>query len=93
MQQSNEPKGIATTASSREDHRKWIMDSGTCRHLFANDDLIGNEKQTIRESKRPLTLGTANGNTFANVEATVKLPFIGNADVMVLENAPAALSM
>ena len=73
--------------------RRWIVDSGTCRHLIAEEDLLGWEKHLQFALKNPLVLTTANGIINADQGALVEVPVIGKVEATVLDNTPAALSL
>ena len=78
-------------ASTKEpDERGFVVDSGTSMHVVSEKDLNSAELETMRTSRGPTTVMTANGEVRTNEEATV---YVKQWDlfvtVMLLEQTPA----
>ena len=77
-----------------QEERKFVMDSGASMHKVRKKDLNSAELETMRTSRSPTTLMTANGEVQTREEATV---YVKESDlfvtVMFLEETPAALSL
>ena len=63
-------------------------------HMLSRTDLISAELDTVRKSRNPTTVITANGEVQTNEEATV---YVSDLDlfvtVQILEDTPAVLSL
>ena len=74
--------------------REFVVDSGASMHTVSKKDLNNAEFETVRISKSPTTVVTANGGVLAKEEATV---YVRELDlfvrVMLLEDTPAVLSL
>ena len=75
--------------------RRLIVDSGASLHLIARKTLSKKEKSGIRESKRTITLQTANGIIQAMEEVDIIIHELGNLKVtaMVVEDTPSLISL
>ena len=82
----------ASTINPKE--REFVVDSGAIMHMVSKKDLDSAELETVRISKNPTMVMTANGEVLAKEEATV---YVRELDlfvtVMLLENTPAVLSL
>ena len=82
----------ASTINSGE--RKFVVDSGASMHMVSKTDLNSAELETMRISKNPTTVMTANGEVLTREEATV---FVKELElfvtVMLLEDTPAGHSL
>ena len=71
-----------------------MVDSGASVHMVSKRDLNSAELETMRISKNPTTVMTANGEVQKRKEATV---YVKELDlfvtVMLLEETPAVLSL
>ena len=71
-----------------------MVDSGASMHMVSEKDLNSAELQTLRTSRSPTTVMTANGEVRTKKEATV---YVKQLDlfvtVMHLEETPAVLSL
>ena len=56
------------------------MNSGASLHMLSKNELICGEKDTIRRSKEPTVITTANGKADSTEEATV---YVNDLDVFV----------
>ena len=86
---------ILSSASTKEpEERKFVVDSGASMHKVSKRDLNLAELETMRTSKNPTTVTTANGEVQTREEATV---YVKELDlfvtVMLLEETPAVLSL
>ena len=86
---------VLLAASTKEpEEREFVVDSGACMHMGSKKDLNSAELETVRVSKTPTVVVTANGEVQTREEASVyvkELNFF--VTVMLLENTPAVLSL
>ena len=74
--------------------RKIVVDSGAMMHTLSRKDLNSAELDTLRVSRNPTTVVTANGEVQRNGEATVHVYVLGLfVTVQILEDTPAVLSL
>ena len=73
---------------------KRVVDSGASMHMVSKKDFNSAELETMRTSRSPTTVMTANGEVQTREEATV---YVKQLDlfvkVMLLEETPAVLSL
>ena len=70
------------------------MDSGASMHMVSKRDLDSAELETMRTSRSPTTVMTANGEVQAREEATENVTELDLfVTVMLLEETPAVLSL
>ena len=85
------PPGCGT---KEPDERKFVVDSGASMHMVSKKDLNPAELETMRTSRSPTAVMTANGEVQTRQEATV---YVKELDlfvtVMLLEETPAASSL
>ena len=86
---------VVLAASTKEPaERKFMVDSGASTHVVSKKDLNSAELETMRISRIPSTVMTANGDVQIREEATV---YVKDWDifvtVMLLEETPAVLSL
>ena len=84
-----------TAASTKElEEREFVVDFGASMHTVSKKDLISAELETVKVSKSPTTVVTANGEVQTREEATV---YVKELDllvtVMLLEDTPVVLSL
>ena len=88
-------KWVLPFASAREsEERDFVVDSGASMHMVSEKDLNSAQLETMRTSRSPTTVMTANGEVRTNKEATEnvkQLDFFVN--VMLLQETPAVLSL
>ena len=76
------------------EEREFAVDSGASMHLVSKKDLNSADLETVRMSRNPTTVMTANDEVLAKEEATV---YVRELDlfvtVMLLENTPAVISL
>ena len=71
-----------------------MVDSGASMHVVSEKDLNSAEVETMRTSKSPTTVMTANGEVRTNKEATVRVKQLDLfVTVMFLQETPAVLSL
>ena len=81
----------ASTINPKE--RKFVVDSRASMHMVSKKDLNKAKLETVRVSKSPTTVVTANGEVLTKEEATVYVRELDSfVTVMLLENKPAVLS-
>ena len=67
-------KWIMLAASTvKPEEREFVVDYGASTHMVSNKDLNSAELETMRISKNPTTVMTANGEVQTREEATVKV--------------------
>ena len=86
---------VLPAASTKElEEREFVVDSGASMHVVCKKDLNSAELETMRTSRSPTTVMTANGEVQTREEATV---YVKQLDlfvkVMLLEETPAVLSL
>ena len=89
-------KWFLPSASAREpEEREFVVDSSASMHMVSEKDLISAELETMRTSRSPTTVMTANGEVQTREEATVYVKCQLDLFVtdMLLEETPAVLSL
>ena len=83
---------VASTKKSEE--REFVVFSGASMHMASKKDLDSAELETMRTSRSPTTVMTANGEVQTREEATVHVKQLDLfVRVMLLEETPAVLSL
>ena len=87
-------KWVLRVSSTKEpEEREFVVDSGASMHVVSKKDLNSAELETMRTSRRPTTVMTANGEVQTKQEATV---YVKQLDFFVkftlLQETPAVLS-
>ena len=76
------------------EEREFAVDSGASMHMVSKKDLNSAELETIRTSRSPMTVMTANGEVQTREEATENVKQLDLfVKVMLLEETPALLSL
>ena len=87
--------GASPVAATKEpEEREFVVDSGASMHMVSKKDLNSAELETMRTSRSPTTVMTANGEVQTREEATMyvkELNFF--VTVMLLEGTLAVLSL
>ena len=85
---------VLPAASTRElEEREFVVDSEASVHMVSKKDLNSAELETMRTSRSPTTVMTANGEVQTREEATVDVKQLGIfVKVMLLEETHAVLS-
>ena len=84
----------ASMKKPEERKREFVVDSGAGVHMVSKKDHNSAELETMRTSKNPTTVMTANGEVLTREEAAVcvkELDFF--VTVMLLEQTPAVFSL
>ena len=85
---------MESTATVNPDEKKFIVDSGTSVHMMSKMDMSPEELETVKVSRRPTTVVTADGSINATEETTV---YVKDLDMFVtvqlLQDTPAVLSL
>ena len=86
---------VLPVASTKEqEEREFVVDSEASMHMVNKRDLNSAELETMRTSKSPTTVMTANGEVQTREEATVDAKELDLfVKVMLLEETPAVLSL
>ena len=80
-------------ASKSPDEQEFVVESGASMHVMGKKDLSSDELETLRRSRNPTTVVTANGEVQTNEEAQVcfyDLDLV--VKVQLLEDTPALIS-
>ena len=85
---------LSAASTIKSEEREFAVDSGASMHMVRRKDLNSAELDTVRVSKNPTTVVTANGEVLTKKEATV---YVRESDlfvtVMLLEDTQAVLSL
>ena len=80
--------------SKNTEERMFADDSGASMHMLSKKDLSLDEMDTLRRSRKPTTVVTANGEVQRNEEAQVYVYDLALfVTVQLLEDTPAVLSL
>ena len=83
---------LPAASTAKPEEREFVVDSGASVHVVSKKDLNSAELETMRISRNPTTVVTANGEVLTKEETTV---FVRELDlfvtVMLLEDTPAVL--
>ena len=90
-----EVKGMSTPITSkRSEEREFVVDSGAAMHMMSKKKLSSEELWTVKRSRTPTVVLTANGEVHTHEEAQV---FVHDLDqfvtVQLFEETPAVLSL
>ena len=87
---SVEARAMPAPTSKRPEEREVVVDSGASMRMLSKKDLSSDELDTLRRSRNPITVVTANGEVQTNEEAQV---CVHDPDLVVLvqllEETPA----
>ena len=85
---------LSVTSIEEPEEREFVVDSGASMHMVSKKDVNSAELETMRTSRSPTTVMTANGEVQTREEATenVKQLDLFVKD-MLLEETPAVLSL
>ena len=85
---------LPAPSTIKSEEREFVVDSGASRHMLSRKDLNSAELETVKVSKSPTTVVTANGEVQTTEEATV---YVKELDLFVtvklLDDTPAVLSL
>ena len=90
-----EVEGMSTPITSkRPEEREFVVDSGASMHMVNKRQLSSEELWTVKRSRTPTVVLTANGEVHTNAEAQVLVHDLNQfVTVQLLEDAPAVLSL
>ena len=78
----------------KPEEREFVVDSGTSMHMLRREDLNSPELETVKISRNPITVVTANGEVHTKEAATVNVKDLDLfVTVKLLEDTPADLSL
>ena len=60
---------VSNTSSKTPEEREFVVDSGASMHMPSKKDSSSDEMDTLRRSRNPTTVATANGEVHTNEEA------------------------
>ena len=87
-------KKAPVLTSKLPEERMFVIDSGASMHMLSKSDSSSDELDTLRRSRTPVTVKTANGEVQTTQEAQV---YVHDLDLFVrvqlLDNTPAVLSL
>ena len=90
----SEEKVLPAASMEEAEDKDFVVDSGASMHVVSKKDLNSAELETMRTSRNPTTVMTANGNVQTREEAAVYVKelylFVKS---MLLEETPAVLSL
>ena len=85
---------LLVTSIKEPEEREFVVDSGAGMHLVSKKDLNSAELETMRISRNPTTVMTANGEVQTREEATVCVKELDLfVTVMFLEQTPGVLCL
>ena len=85
---------LPAASTIHPEEREFVVDSGASMHMVSKKDLNKAELETVRTSKNPIMVVTANGEVQTKEEATENVrEFDLFVTVMLLENTSAVLSL
>ena len=86
---------VLPAASTKEPEEiEFVVDSGASMHMVSKKDLNSAELETMRTSRSPTPVMTANGEVQTREEATENVKELDSfVTVMLLEETPAVLSL
>ena len=89
-----EARATPAPTSKSSEEREFEVDSGASMHMLSRKDLRSGKLDTLRKSRNPTTVVTANGEVQTNKEAHV---YVYDPDlfvtVQILEDTPAVVSL
>ena len=86
--------GIPAASTKEPEESEFVVDSGSSMHIVSEKDLDSAELETMRTSRSPTTVMTANGEVQTREEATVNVKQLDLfVKVMLLEETPAVHSL
>ena len=90
-----EVKGMSTPVTSkRPAGREFVVDSGASMHMMSKKELSSEELWTVKRSRTPTVVLTANGDVYTHEEAQVFVRDLNQfVTVQLLEETPAVLSL
>ena len=84
---------LPAASTIKPEEREFVVDSGASMHMVSEKDIDKAELETVRISKNPTTVVTANGEVLAKEEATENVRELHLfVTVLLLEDTAAVLS-
>ena len=84
----------ASASTLKQEEREFVVDSGASMHMVSKKDLNKAELETVRVSKNPTTVMTANGQVLTREETSVYVKQLDLFEtVTLLEETSAVLSL
>ena len=88
-----EVKEMPAPTSKRPEEREFVLDSGASMHMMSKKELSSEEMGTVKRSRTPTVVLTANGEVHTHEEAKVFVRDLNQfVTVQLLEETPAVLS-
>ena len=88
-----EVKAKQAPTSKRPEEREFVVDSGASMHMMSKKELSFEEMGTVKRSRNPIVVLTANGEVQTHEEAQVFVHDLNQfVTVQLLEETPAVLS-
>ena len=85
---------LPAASTIKPEEREFVVDSGAIMHMVSKKDLNEAELETVRVSKNPTTVVTANGEVLTKEEATEDVKELDLfVTAMLLEDTPAVVSL
>ena len=85
---------LPSPSSIKQEEREFVVDSGAPLHMLSRKDLNPAELETIRATRNPTKVITANEKVHTNEEAAVYVKDVGLfVTVQLLEDTPPVLSL
>ena len=89
-----EARATPAPTSKLPEEREFVIDSGASMHMLSKKDLSSEELETLRRSRTPTVVVTANGEVQTHEEAQVCVHDLGFfLTVQLLEDTSAVLSL
>ena len=85
--------GYCRLSAKEPEEREFVVDSGASMQLVSKRDLDSAELETMRTSRSPRTVMTANGEVQTREEATVHVKELDLFVTVILLETPAVLSL
>ena len=88
------PRVMLAPTSKRPEEREFEVDPGTSMHMMSQKELSSDKLDTLRRSRNPTVVLTANGEVHTNQEAQAYVNDLNLfVTVQLLEETPAVLSL
>ena len=84
---------MPAASNIKQEESEFVVDSGASVHMVSKKDLNSAELETMRTSRSPTTVMTANGEVQTREEATVDVKELDLFVKVMLKETPAVLSL
>ena len=89
-----EARAVPAPTSLLPEEREFVVNSGASVHMLSKKDLSSDEKDTVKRSRHPTVVTTANGEVQTFEEAQMDVHDLGLfVTVQLLDETPAFLSL